>query len=51
MKEQMQKIIAGLENDITEAEGIRDTINEKIRDMQRSLATARTAFTVLMTSG
>jgi hypothetical protein len=47
MSEQMYKIIAGLEDDISDAIEIRDIVNKRISDLSKALNAARASLDVL----
>jgi hypothetical protein len=49
MKEHMLTFINGVERDIVEAEAVRDTIDLRIRDLDKTLASAKTAYAMLVT--
>jgi hypothetical protein len=49
MEEQMQKIIAGLDREIADAEQVRDVVDRRINDLSKARAVAKTAYAMLLT--
>jgi len=47
MREQMERIVAKLEADVKETTEIRDTINERIADLQTALKAAKASLELL----
>jgi hypothetical protein len=50
MKEHMLTFINGVERDIAEAKDVRATVDQRIEDLNKSLASAKTAYAMLITA-